>query len=925
MPVPQLTRAGSGVARKPTKLHKGDRRAIRDSASTIIDHASSPRAWLQHPKSRRSSELKLMNSILEKANLPVPVEQPAQHVAQPVMALPEEDLAPLSSGMVPGTLIEVRLKHTPFIGVVWRECFEDGQTFVQTLLLDGTVVTHFSHDVHYAIPDFMSPNHMKRCGNEKAPANSKELMARVSVAEKIRAFQRAAEDLSNGYAAQVNTVYPHVRAPNKDEWATITVAEAARILNLKHANPQLCLHAVYSRLMKESHMFVMDGHNFLSSQKFYVKPPAHVDRFTQVQDLMHADGPRVKGFVERAKGIISRLRSMPSGSKNRTPTYEPVTDLTFTEDDQLFIQFLLDSLVDMRSAQVNQYTPFVCDIIKAIGQYPGDVDSSQVRQLLQDMGVFAPWQDFTSVRRTMPDLTVAAPESVPPTPSSSASGATSGFVLGPEDLYPSDLLESLRHDFGQLTVYTIDDYGAEELDDGISIERDAADPSNLWIHIHVADPTAVLPPTHLFSRRARDVAQTQYFQYGSQAMLPDSLVDGKLSLGHAAESGAPETVMTFSAKIDPSGDIVEHKVRAGIVRNVRVLKYDEVDAAMNHQFKNLSFPFGQPAKAPPAPLNLTPQDMENLHLLDAFCKRVVARRLKSSTFSFGLERPSLIVSPKPLPIGPVDFVQPGLFRGAPQVTYAVARQMAHGSRQIVSEAAQIANRVVSRFGLDHGIPLVRRSLPAPKGNPEALADLLRLRDNLGSVDFFEVRRKGVQFQMGGYTLEPAEHWTIGVEAGEGYVRATSPLRRYADLLTHWQIKHAMLHKKSLFSPEEMQAGFEYIGKKERRAKWIDYSHSRWWALSFIKQWMERVRPAGVRDPLKTLTGRITSIAREDIVHSKRVQDVHIAELGLLGNVEVPGTGYEVGGEVALSIDEILLTIHPVLRLKLRAGHGDTSS
>ncbi|KAI0254984.1 hypothetical protein BJV78DRAFT_1151823 [Lactifluus subvellereus] len=836
----------------------------------------------------------------------------------------EEGASELPSGVGPGALVEVRWKSFPLTGVILREVPGEGRNVVQTLVGDGRIITHLAYDILYVVPKFIDAFHVKRCGIEDKPVNSKELMARVSVAEKVRKFNKTSEDLYNGYAAPFNSVYPRVSAPAEEAWASVTVVEAAKLLNVQYPDRRLVLHAVYSHLMKHSQMFVMDSYNFLSSQTFYVRPRAQVERFNQVWHLMHTDSPRVGQFLMRAEGIIAELQRLSKGSKNQAPSYHPVVNFAFTEDDQLFIRFFLDSLVDIRSVQTNPYTPLVCDIIKTLGLYDGDVDSEQVRQFLVDIGVLAPWQDMASLKTLQPALITAIPDPIPPVRAKSVfkSIATTS-VLGPDDLYPSDPLESIRHDFGQLPVYTLDDYGAQELDDGISVERDMSDPSSLWVHVHIADPTAILPPTHSLARRARDAIQTQYFYHSSHPMLPESLVGGKLSLGNTATRGEAENVMTFSAKVDSNGDIVDYKVRAGIVRNVRTLKYDDVDTTMSFHPPDTTFPFGRSMRPDPTPLNLSPIDMENLHLLNLFSKRTVARRLGTSTFSFALGRPELTVSPKLLPVGRVDSMRPGLFLGDPEISYAVHNPGLSGSRLIVAEAAQVANRVASRFGRDHGVPLARRSLGAPVGSDEVLADLLRLRDKDGWVDFFEVRRKAIQFPLSRYTLDPAEHWTLGVAEGEGYTRATSPLRRYGDLVTHWQIKHALLHNEPLFSSREMQTIFEYIGAREQRWKWVEQSHNRWWALAFVKRWMRSDRENGAYNPITTMIGRVTARARQDVFRGTWAQEVHIADLGLFGILEGAGVEQEIGAEVSMAVDKIMLTTHPVLRLRPKDSYVPT--
>ncbi|KAI9461581.1 hypothetical protein BJY52DRAFT_1167508 [Lactarius psammicola] len=903
----------------PINATKTSKQAWKDTALKFLKTATvtSRRAGLAPARTHRATELRLVNSILEEQRLPLAREQGFQDPVRPMTGDLEEGASELPSGIGPGALVEVRWGNRPLFGVILREVPDEGRNAVQVLMADGRIIPYVAYDILYVIPNFIDTFHAKRCGIEDKPLNTKELMARVTVAEKVRAFNKAAEDLFNGYAALFKDVYPRVSAASDEAWASVTVTEVAKLLNVQHRDRNLVLHAMYSHLMKQSQMFVMDNHSFLSTQTFYVRPRAQVERFNRVSHLMHTSSPLVGEFAMRAKSIIAELRKTTTDPKNQAPSFKPAADLAFNEDDQLFIRFLHDSLVDIRSVQNDPYTPLVCHILKAVGLYDGDVDSAQVRLFLVDMGVLAPWQDVASLIEVQPGLITPLPDPEPPARARwAAKSGTTATSLGLDDFYPTDSLESIRHDFGQLPVYTIDDHGAQELDDGISVERDASDSSCLWVHVHVADPTAILPPTHSLVRRARDMVHTHYFHHGSQSMFPESLVGDKLSLGHSAVSGGAENVMTFSAKVDLTGNIVDYKVRAGIIHNVRVLKYDDVDAAMSFHFEDAVYPFGRPKKPDTIPLNLPPVDVENLQLLDLFCKRMVANRLSMPCFSYGLGSPELTVSPNPLPVGAVDSIQPGLFCGDPKVSYGVRERFNLGSRQIVAEAAQVANRVASIFGRDHGIPLARRSLATPVKSDTVLADLLKLRDGSGWVDLFELRRRAIQPTSGRYTLEPAEHWALGVAKGEGYTRATSPLRRYGDLVTHWQIKHALLHKQPLFSAREMQSTFEYIGAREQRWKWVEQAHNRWWALAFVKRWMENNRKTGAYGPIESLTGRATARAREDVFRGLCVQEVHIAKLGLFGVLE-GAAEQDIGAEVAVSIDKIVLTTHPVFRLKSR--------
>ena len=75
-------------------------------------------------------------------------------------------------------------------------------------------------------------------------------------------------------------------------------------------------------------------------------------------------------------------------------------------------------------------------------------------------------------------------------------------------------------------------------------------------------------------------------------------------LDAAAPGGSPLPVMTFSMKVDESGDITDYKIRAGLVRNVHKMAYDDIDLQLNApKFDPLVYPFHKPPP-PPKPTSI---------------------------------------------------------------------------------------------------------------------------------------------------------------------------------------------------------------------------------------------------------------------------------------------------------------------------------
>ena len=98
------------------------------------------------------------------------------------------------------------------------------------------------------------------------------------------------------------------------------------------------------------------------------------------------------------------------------------------------------------------------------------------------------------------------------------------------------------------------------------------------------------------------------------------------------------------------------------------------------------------------------------------------------------------------------------------------------SRLMVAEAMILAGAVAARFGVEHDLALPFRSqLPADLPSP---AQLDELPD--GAVRFAAIKRCLSRGLMG---TAAAPHFSLGLSA---YAQATSPIRRYGDLVVQRQ-------------------------------------------------------------------------------------------------------------------------------------------
>ncbi len=139
------------------------------------------------------------------------------------------------------------------------------------------------------------------------------------------------------------------------------------------------------------------------------------------------------------------------------------------------------------------------------------------------------------------------------------------------------------------------------------------------------------------------------------------------------------------------------------------------------------------------------------------------------------------------------------------------------SRRLVREAMLMAGEAVARFAVEHEIPFPFTTQPAPSGTGEparTMAQMYALRRSLPRS-----RRQ----------VSPEEHGGLGLAL---YAQATSPLRRYPDLVAHQQIR-AFLGGESILPEEKL---IERVGAAEAAAALVRQAErlsKRHWTLVYL--------------------------------------------------------------------------------------------
>ncbi|KAI0090148.1 hypothetical protein BDY19DRAFT_888251 [Irpex rosettiformis] len=777
----------------------------------------------------------------------------------------------------PGIFVELRRNGMRVVGIVMGVDTHRGLQTVLTMISNGTILEHRSADITFIVPGFIDDATVARCGSvisaELSTFTDSEISARLEVLKRVQEIEKTLDFDSHRIALRAEQAIQELRPTDSMKWETVSTMEIAERISGNEIPSVITMLGVHRYLMEKYKRYVAPGSSFLVSQTFLIRPKDIIDNLNYVEGLVARRDPRVTAFLEKARQIIASKPSSPS-SMSSVFTVVPHPTISFTEDDQAIIQFMKNFLRAKRSIQTDPHRSSTFTIMRLLGLNPDRVlNDDLVHAFLVDIGALSPWTELRTIG--------AEVEAIPIFKNVTYEGVNVPQCPGPDEFYPRDIVAHLRHDFGDAPVYVIDDATAKELDDGLSIERDTEDDGCYWLHVHIADPTALLHPMHEFSKQARHLNSSRYFICNTESMLPPSLVHQGISLGSGA---SPQKTLTFSAKVDQSGDIVDYAVCPGIVRNVQVVTYTEVNEVLGNPSRFDRFPFGQPPAigiSPRKPHVFEARHVEDLRAMDEVRRRLTRRAREGGALAAISDSALISVQNTNFPES-TDHSRPHFFFGDPHITYTLESGFLTMAQRTVAEAMKAAGRVASMFFRDRGVPALRRHLPRPvSSDSKAFLQLLSRRNEYSEVSLTDLYESKINITPGGYTLESKGHWSMAIPDGEGYVRVTSPLRRYSDLIHHWQVKYALLESnKPCFSSQSLTTFGTEQEVQERYSKQIHIRDTSFWAIKFIEQFVRHPRLVDGRNPLEDLEVLAVAKSRRELTSGSWRVPGRVESLGL---------------------------------------------
>ncbi len=358
-----------------------------------------------------------------------------------------------------------------------------------------------------------------------------------------------------------------------------------------------------------------------------------------------------------------------------------------------------------------------------------------------------------------------------------------------------DSMQELRKDLTHLHVYTIDDISTTEIDDGLSVETLENGSRRIWIHI--ADPTRWVDPESPLDRDARKRGTSVYLPTGVIPMFPIELAAGPMSLIQSKVCHA----LSFAVDLDELGAVANYEIMASLVKPNYRLTYEDVEEM----------------------LQLGVED--DLDRLAEFARLRKKWRVAEGAIEIHLPDTTVKVDPRPEDQG-----------GG--VTLELMEDSF--SRQLVAEMMILAGEVAARFAQTNNIPIPYRYQDQPELPP---LDTLMLLPS-GPVREFAICRCMTKGLLGLYA---SRHSGLGLDA---YAQVTSPIRRYSDLLAHWQIKAFLRDQALPFTAEMLTSILQAIDPAIWDANQVEKQSVRYWSLEYLRRHKDVVWEALMLDWLR---------------------------------------------------------------------------
>lgn len=359
----------------------------------------------------------------------------------------------------------------------------------------------------------------------------------------------------------------------------------------------------------------------------------------------------------------------------------------------------------------------------------------------------------------------------------------------------------------------------------------------LVIAVHITDLSDFVYPQDALFKEAEARISSVYSLEESIPMIPDELSSDTFSL----KAGEDRKVLSFMFQLSANGNWNLLEVVSRVIRVQKNLSHEEAD-------------------------HLIEENRDFWGLLNNFCQRSLEQRLENGALNLSRKEFDFDISdPKDIKITALD------------------RNSA-------------ANRIIEELAI---------SVNCETGRIFQEADFPGIYRTQSSYEIIKEVTEGTKLSMENIRIEPARLSTIpGKHAGLGcdvYMQATSPIRRFVDLVTQQNLKLLINKQEPVFSEDDMMRWSEEISLRQRKYNRAEREIIKFWKLKYLKQHLGDNFEAKVR---KKLANNNTEIELLEL-------DCVVSAAGL--------TEFESGEQLLLRIDEVGLEAPKLVVKALSTG------
>jgi len=329
--------------------------------------------------------------------------------------------------------------------------------------------------------------------------------------------------------------------------------------------------------------------------------------------------------------------------------------------------------------------------------------------------------------------------------------------------------DPLRKDLREVPLITIDGQSTLDYDDAISLQK--KEDGGYLLGIHIIDVGFYIKDDDVIDKDARSRASSIYMPDDKIPMLPPNLSEDLCSLREGETRPGISTLVNLNRFFE----LIDYEVTASIIKVHHQMTYTEANM-----------------------LNGEDDPITTLHKIATVLRE---KRIKAGAVQITLPEVNLWVEDNgDIGISRIDRENP--------------------SRMLVSEMMILANSLMAEFLASHETPAVFRSQPEPKQ---------RLFQGVETSLFMNCMQRK-QLNRAATGTKPAPHSGLGVKA---YSTATSPIRRYVDLLTQRQIR-GILGYETAYTKNELNSILQMLDIPMANTGRAQFQRRRYWLLKYLE-------------------------------------------------------------------------------------------